>query len=126
MELRRAIIFAKELERMTAFYRDGLGLRPMPEAAGEGWVEFDAGGMGLALHAIPAEIAKEIEISNPPRARSGTPIKLVFQTGDLAAARAHLVANGAAMSDLRSWGACEGVDPEGNVFQIVGTVEQRS
>jgi len=24
------------------------------------------------------------------------------------------------MFELRAWGACDGVDPEGNVFQIAG------
>jgi catechol 2,3-dioxygenase-like lactoylglutathione lyase family enzyme len=122
MELRRAIVFAKDLERMTAFYRDGLGLRPMPKTSSEGWVELDAGDSSLALHAIPAEIAKDIAIANPPWARASTPIKLVFQTDDLGAARAQLKAHWAVMSEPVGSGACDGVDPEGNVFQIVGKV----
>jgi catechol 2,3-dioxygenase-like lactoylglutathione lyase family enzyme len=119
MELRRALIFVKDLERMTAFYRDGLGLRLLTETSSEGWVEFEAGGALIALHAIPTEISQKIDIADPPRARSQTPIKLVFETDDLEAACAQLVSQGALMSTLRSWGAYDGIDPEGNVFQIV-------
>jgi predicted enzyme related to lactoylglutathione lyase len=119
MLLRRPIIFAKDLKRMTAFYRDGVGLRFVPECSTEQWSELDAGTARLALHAIPARIARGIEITSPPRARSTTPIKLVFEAPDLQAARARLIEHGAVMSEPRSWGACDGLDPEGNVFQIV-------
>jgi catechol 2,3-dioxygenase-like lactoylglutathione lyase family enzyme len=119
MELRRAMIFAKDMDRMTAFYRDGFGLRLIPEARQDGWVEFEAGGCTLALHAIPAELAKDIDITSPPHPRSDTPMKLVFETPDLQAARNHLLSQGAFMQEPRNWGACDGVDPEGNVFQIV-------
>jgi len=118
MQLRQAMIFAKDMDRMTAFYRDGVGLRLIPEARQEGWVEFEAGSCRLALHAIPAGIAKDIQITSPPSPRSNTPIKLVFETSDLEAARAHLVSQGAVMHEPRQ-GSCDGLDPEGNVFQIV-------
>jgi catechol 2,3-dioxygenase-like lactoylglutathione lyase family enzyme len=119
MKLRQAMIFAKDLARMTAFYRDGLGLREIPESRQDGWVEFDAGGTLLALHEIPAHIAANIEIETPPEARSETPIKLVFESEEVEAARAHLISHGAVMFEPRAWGGCDGLDPEGNVFQIV-------
>ncbi len=103
---------------MTAFYRDALGLAPLPERAQPGWVELDAGGVTVALHAIPEAIAASIAVGDPPLARESAPIKLVFAVDDVAAARARLAASGAVMGDVRSWGACDGVDPEGNVFQI--------
>jgi len=121
MELRSAMIFVKDIDRMTAFYRDGLGLRVLPDATREGWVEFQAGNSSLALHAIPPDIASRIEITDPPRPRSNTPIKLVFETPDLEAARAHLASHGAVMHEPRNSGSCDGVDPEGNVFNIVRT-----
>jgi len=117
--LKRVMIFAKDMQRMTAFYRNGLGLRELPERAQPGWVEFDAGGALLALHEIPEHIAKDIRIDVPPEGRSETPIKVVFETDDLDAARAHLAKHGAVMREPWSWGACDGLDPEGNVFQIV-------
>jgi hypothetical protein len=119
MNLRRTIIFAKDMKRMTSFYRDALALQFLPDRSNEQWSEFQAGGVLLALHAIPAEIARDIQISGTPTPRSGAAVKLVFEVADLEVARLHLIAHGAVMSQARDWGACDGVDPEGNVFQIV-------
>ena len=119
MQLRLPMIFAKDLERMTAFYRDGVGLRFLPDRSNEWWAEFEAGGARFALHAIPEQIAETIEITEPPKARTTSPIKLVFETPDLEASRTHLVEHGAVMFETQSWGACDGLDPEGNVFQIM-------
>jgi catechol 2,3-dioxygenase-like lactoylglutathione lyase family enzyme len=119
MKLRQAMIFVKRLDLMTAFYRDGLGLRPLPDRSEEGFAVFDAGGTHLALHAIPPALAKTIQIADPPEARADTPIKLFFEVDDLAEARAHLARRGAIMSEPNSWGGCDGLDPEGNVFTIV-------
>jgi predicted enzyme related to lactoylglutathione lyase len=119
MKLRRAIVFAQDMPRMTAFYRDALGLHFLPDSSNEEWAEFDAEGTLLALHAIPDEAATTIAFTEPQRPRSDTPIKLVFEAPDLEGARAHLVAHGAVMLEPHRWGACDGLDPEGNVFQIV-------
>lgn len=120
MRLRRAIVFAKDLARMTEFYRDVLGLAALPERTQSGWVELDAGGATLALHAIPTSIAATIDIGDPPRRRSETPIKLVLEVDDLAATRAALVTRGAVVSEPTAWGSCDVLDPEGNVVQLVG------
>ena len=116
MRLRRAILFAKNIDVMTAFYRDAVGLRLVPGKTTRGWIEFE----DLALHAIPDSIAAAIQIQSPPAARSDSAIKLVFEVADLTAARAHLEEHGAVMREARPWG-CDGLDPEGNVFQIVPT-----
>jgi len=119
MKLEQAMIFVKRMDLMTAFYRDGLGLKILPRKSEEGFVVFDAGGATLALHAIPGPIAKTIEISDPPVARSDTALKLVFQVADVDAARVHLARHGAIMFEPLG-GGCDGTDPEGNVFRIVG------
>lgn len=116
MKLGGAVLFVKDLAAMTAFYRDGLGLAVRAGAA-PGWVPLDAGGVELGLHQIPHEIAATIAIASPPVARADTPIKLVFEVDDMAAARARLIAHGAVMAEPR-WGGCDGCDPEGNVFRI--------
>jgi hypothetical protein len=54
-------------------------------------------------------------------AREGTPIKLAFHADDPEAERARLVARGVTMRDVHRFGDvvfCDGIDPEGNVFQI--------
>jgi len=119
VKLHQAMIFVKRIDLMTTFYRDGLGLEILPAKSEEGFVVFDAGGTTLALHAIPGPIAKTIEISEPPVARSDTALKLIFEVPDVEAARTHLQRHGAIMSEPRRWGGCDGTDPEGNVFMIV-------
>ena len=120
MRLSCAIVFVKDVARMTAFYRDALGLEQYESATD--MVELG----GVVLHAIPDAIAAMIVIEDPPRPREDTAIKLVFAAPDLAAARAQLIAAGAQMGEIKAWGACDGVDPEGNVFQIVaGGLESR-
>lgn len=104
---------------MLAFYRDALGLCEVEGTAAPGWVELGEGGARFALHAIPEAIASTIAIADPPEAREDTPIKLVFRVPDLAGERERLIARGVPMGESRPWGSCDGIDPEGNVFQIV-------
>jgi predicted enzyme related to lactoylglutathione lyase len=117
--LRHAILFVVDVATMTAFYRDGLGLAVDQAASQPGWVVLDAGGAALALHAILPAVAATISLTSPPAAREDTPIKLGFEVDDLEAARARLTAHGAIMQAPTSWGTCDGVDPEGNVLQLV-------
>lgn len=109
---------------MLEFYHDALGLPLLSDPADAGWAELDAGGSVLALHAIPPRIARDISITSPPRAREETPYKLVFAVDDLAALRRHLSTRGGTMFEPKASGSgslssCDGLDPEGNVFQIV-------
>src|SRR4051812_39387062 len=103
MKLGLAMVFARDMERMTAFYRDALELALIPGESREGWAVFDAGGARLALHAIPPAIAQQIVIADPPVAREDGAIKLVFHAPDPAAARARLIAHGAIMLEPRPW-----------------------
>jgi catechol 2,3-dioxygenase-like lactoylglutathione lyase family enzyme len=118
LKLERVILFVKDLQRMTDFYNATLGLDLRPRRTGQDWTELEAGGATLMLHPIPAAIAQGIHVTDPPERRTDTPIKLVFQVEDVAAERTRLLARGVTMLELRPWGACDGLDPEGNVFQI--------
>lgn len=119
MRLQCAMLYVSDMARMVAFYRDGAGLRVLAERSSEGWVEFDAGGVTFALHAIPAHIVANITISDPAEAREETPIKLIFEVADFDTARAQLARHGAQLMPVSAWGACDGLDPEGNVFRLV-------
>jgi predicted enzyme related to lactoylglutathione lyase len=118
-KLVRVILFAKDLDKLVGFYRTGLGLDVV--RAEPGFVVLGGDGLELALSQIPEGIAKDIQIANPPKPRENTAIKLVFAVPDVDHTRAQLNAAGARMQEPRSFGArqmCDGVDPEGNVFQI--------
>jgi predicted enzyme related to lactoylglutathione lyase len=119
IRLGTAIVFAKDIARLAEFYADGLGLPVIDAPMAPGWIEFDAGGVRLALHALSPREARKIEITTPPRAREESPLKLVFEVDDLMAARRRLVQFGATMFEPRPSGVCDGIDPEGNVFSLV-------
>ncbi len=113
MKLKSAMVFVLDLPRQEAFYRDVLGLRPVERTRMDDWVEFDDG--AFSLHAVPAHIAAGITPSDQPREQH--PVKLSFAVDDVAAEVERLESLGVRII-RRPWGACDGVDPEGNVFGI--------
>ena len=117
MRLNQAMIYVKDLNRMAAFYGNTLGLKPVEETRMENWVEFETGATKFSLHAIPSEIAAQIQISTPPRPREKNPLKLSFEVDDIASERQRLESLGVTIV-RRPWGAYDGIDPEGNVFGI--------
>jgi len=78
-------------------------------------------GAVLALHAIPAEIAKNIEIKSPPTPREEDAVKLIFEVKDVESERVRLESLGIQVL-RRPWQkpgeTCDAVDPEGNIFQV--------
>jgi len=117
MKLGQLILFTGDVPRLAGFYRDVLGLPELESEAG--WCVLDAGGVKLALHGIPVAIAGAV--SDPPEKREDSYFKPTFVVDDLDATLAKLAARGIAMSAPRSFGPrtfSDGVDPDGNVFQI--------
>lgn len=113
------MIYVKDFPRMREFYSEMLGVPPVNKEWADSWAEFDLDGSRFALHAIPPEIARGIEISSPPKPREKDPVKLVFEVPDVEAERRRLESLGI-QTVQRPWGAWDGIDPEGNVFGIVG------
>jgi predicted enzyme related to lactoylglutathione lyase len=107
LEMRRLILFTANMDIMSRFYGETIGL----ELAGseEGWRDFKAGACNIALHHGNSAVG-----NRPP--------KLVFYASDVAAARAALVQRGVkTMGKINSTGTfdmCDGKDPDGNSFQI--------
>jgi predicted enzyme related to lactoylglutathione lyase len=111
------MIYVKDLHRMAAFYGDILGLKLIDETRMDTWVEFEAGAAQFALHAIPPQIAHQIQTSSPPQPREKNPVKLIFEVENLVSERRRLEALGVTIVQ-RPWGTFDGIDPEGNIFQI--------
>jgi catechol 2,3-dioxygenase-like lactoylglutathione lyase family enzyme len=115
MKLAQAILFVHDAAAMQAFY-EGLGLHVIDGDAAGGFVrlaDLDGGGV-LALHT-----SKAVGPGDAPRV--DTAIKLCFQVDDVDGERAKLVARGVEMRDphrFESIAFCDGIDPEGNIFQI--------
>jgi catechol 2,3-dioxygenase-like lactoylglutathione lyase family enzyme len=106
LELRRIILFTANLEAMSRFYREALGLELVNSEPG--CREFQGGACAIALHQGESRIGKK-----PP--------KLAFCAADVAAARATLTRRGAKMGKVlsaTSFDLCDGKDPDGHAFQI--------
>ena len=123
MRLTNAMIFVKDFPRMSAFYRQMLRLEPVNTEWTDRWALFETGGADFALHAIPPEAMGDDERIAAPaqKPRETSPVKLTFTVDDVRAERARLEALGIPVIQ-RPWQepdvACDGVDPEGNIFQI--------
>ncbi len=117
-----AVLYAKDLGVMTAFYRRVLDVTAVEERPSI--VELRLGGSRLMLHAIPAHIAATFTIDVPPLRREEATIKLSFEVASLLRARAVAAEVGGALDAVeREWEAegrryADGVDPEGNVLQF--------
>lgn len=106
LRLSRVILFTADMERMTAFYRDVLGLRLRSDE--KGWKTFDGGACEIALHG-----GAGVPGTRPP--------KLQFDVKDVAATRAALIARGAKIGKVSSRDGldlCGGKDPDGNPFSL--------
>jgi catechol 2,3-dioxygenase-like lactoylglutathione lyase family enzyme len=106
LQLRRIILFANNMNAMTSFYEEKLGLKVIERS--DGFVDFDAGGCRIALH------------------RTGTPkpgrTKICFYAKDVSATRAALMARGVQFARDPGPGPglklCDAQDPEGNLIQL--------
>ena len=106
MKMARVILFTAQMDAMSKFYGEVLGLKQVTEE--KGWREFDAGGVTIGLHSGP---------SSP--GRKGP--KIVFYAKDVAAMRKALVARGAKLGEARQGDVfclCDGKDPDGNPIQL--------
>ena len=102
MELREVVVYTRDMERATAFYRDVLGLEPDFESPH--WTTFRTGPCTFALHAGS-------EAPDP-----------TFEVADAAAERERLVAAGVEVTEIREPVAglrvFDARDPDGNRFSI--------
>lgn len=106
MKLARIILFTSQMDEMSKFYGETLGLRRI--SSEKGWREFATGGANIALHAGP---------SSP--GRKGP--KIVFYATDVAELRKTLVDRGAHFGKVRvgeMFSLCDGKDPDGNPIQL--------
>ena len=106
MKMARVILFTSQIDAMSKFYGEVLGLKRVTNE--KGWQEFAAGGARIALHSGP---------SSP--GRKGP--KIVFHARDVAALRETLVARGASFGKARQgevFCLCDGKDPDGNPIQL--------
>lgn len=115
-----AVIYAKDLARMTRYYRELLQAQAL--SSGIDHAILQAQGIELVIHAIPTHIAEDIEIASPPTPREEQAIKLSFTVPQLSQAIETVIAHGGVLCG-RAWRgggfrAQDATDPEGNVLQL--------
>src|SRR5688572_9190637 len=100
LELRRITLFTTNMDAMSRFYGEVLGLARVTDEPG--WREFRAGACNVALHQGESQPGKRAP-------------KLSFYAADVAATRASLMKRGAKMGKVLSAARhdmCDGKDPD--------------
>ena len=116
------VIFAKNKKRVSAFYRETLGLIAEEEEPSHDLLV--GPGIEVVIHAIPRKISVGITITKPPAVREDTAMKPSFHVADLTAVRAAAQRTGGWLKPteqawhIRGMTVLDGHDPEGNVVQF--------
>ncbi|MFH0132950.1 VOC family protein [Variovorax sp. VaC1] len=117
-----AVIYAKDVARMGAFYAKVAQLTLAPPAPDHASLESPA--LQLFIVAMNPGVAAKVQIAQPPVPRENTALKFIFPVDSLARARSLAAEGGGALkSATAEWEFnghrhCDGHDPEGNVFQL--------
>ncbi len=117
-----AVVYALDVERVGAFYRDVAGLPIVGQESDHTVLERD--GFQLVVVAIPEHVAKTIRLEDPVVRREDSALKLAFPVTSIQEARVTAVRHGGVVDPSnREWvfghaRVCDGHDPEGNVIQV--------
>jgi predicted enzyme related to lactoylglutathione lyase len=117
-----AVIFAKDVGNLARFYEAVAGLSAIHTA--DDHVVLDEERFQVVIHNVPAAVAASIQIAKPPSVRELNPIKLCLPVDSIDAARQRALQLGGWIGpkskewQARGFRACDGHDPEGNVFQL--------
>jgi predicted enzyme related to lactoylglutathione lyase len=116
------VVFAKNKQRVSAFYQQTLGLEVEQSDSSHDLLR--GHGYEVVVHTIPRKHAAGITITKPPQPREDTPFKPTFVVGSLAAVRHAVEATGGYLKPesgawhFRGHVVLDGRDPEGNIVQF--------
>lgn len=115
-----ALIYAKHVDALVAFYRAVLGMTVVHSTAD--LAVLASPDAQLVIHTHPRSVAEHITITAPPELRERTAIKLFFTVDSLASSRAQIAQlGGVVLPEIWSgprFRVCNVADPEGNIFHI--------
>lgn len=118
-----AVLYVKDLGRMQVFYRECFNMKT---TAGAGdYCVLESQSLTLSLVVVPKRIGATIDVSVPPVRRERVPIKLAFAVESIEALRPLVAGLGGLVDptttqwEFRGARHCDGVDPEGNVIQLL-------
>jgi predicted enzyme related to lactoylglutathione lyase len=113
-------IYAKDLERLAAFYESIAGMARLHQT--DELAVLESPDIQLLIHRIPPHLAAEITIESPPVRREDTALKFFFTVTSLSEARIKAARLGGEVFNENWPGsgfvACNACDPEGNIFQV--------
>lgn len=116
------VLYSLDPQALGAFYARLLGWPA--NSTQDDYVQLQHQGFELTLVQVPPAIAASITVQSPALPRSNSAFKPVFFIPDLAQARILAGQMGAVVRPVASeWTfngtrVCDGVDPEGNIFQL--------
>jgi predicted enzyme related to lactoylglutathione lyase len=121
-----AVIYVKDLDRMRSFYEACFHME-VADGAHE-YCVLESESLTLSLVKVPEQIAASLVVSDPPARRQEVPIKLAFMVASIDVLRTPFAEFGGVVDsatsqwEFRGGVHCDGVDPEGNVVQLVERV----
>ncbi|KVC85278.1 VOC family protein [Burkholderia ubonensis] len=120
LPMTRVLLYVHDVASIKSFYLRYFDLRVVDEIDRE-WAVLDAGNIELALH-LAGPAFRRAAAPEPPHA---THVKFVFSiTSGIDAHRDRLARDGVAVRELKRYDGFayrmyDGLDPEGNVFQVM-------
>ena len=118
-----AVVYVKDLARMTAFYERCFGLA-VADVDRERFCVLAGNDWELSLVAAPDAIAAQIAISDPPARRTDSPTKLAFEVQAIEGLRSLVAGLGGQLDPpdsawtFHAYRHLDCLDPEGNVLQL--------
>ena len=116
------VVFAKNKQRVSAFYQQTLNLAVIESDTSHDLLRGQ--GYEVVVHAIARKYAASITVLDPPAPRDDTPFKPTFVVSSLTTVRDAVAATGGYLKPasgawhFRGHVALDGWDPEGNIVQF--------
>lgn len=114
------LIYTKNLDGLAHFYQQVLSMRERHRS--DELVVLESSALQLMIHAIPAPVSDQIQITQPPLRRENVALKFFVAVPSLVDAEQWVHKLGGQVFDER-WqeadvAVCNAMDCEGNVFQL--------
>jgi len=122
MAVNGCVIFAKDVEAMSAFYQSVLNMTALETS--DSHRVLSNGSIELVVHGMPKNIADSISISSPPELRVAIAMKPAFVVDSLEKVRSVCEETNGGLYpesdtwDIRGTKVIDGWDPEGNIIQF--------
>lgn len=126
LNLNTIILFVQNVDKLKSFYSGILKLEVAEEIKSE-WLLLKAGNCSIGLHRIGEEYRDESKNEFDYESN----IKIVFEMDeDINIIREELISKKVVMREIKlfedyGYFVCDGVDPEGNVFQLKQKITER-